>query len=74
MYHVEERSVSTAIRYKNCAQILVLIVNKSPIGYAFRSATESYTVQCEPDLRHYLIVSHNARVQLPLTMNKFIEK
>ena len=41
---LEERSVSTAIQYKNCAQILVLSVNKSPIRYAFRNATESYTV------------------------------
>ena len=32
MYHVEERSVSTVIQYKNCAQILVLSVNKSPIA------------------------------------------
>ena len=44
MYHLEERGVSTAIPYKNCAQILVLIVNKSPIRYAFRNAKESYTV------------------------------
>ena len=43
MYHLEKRSVSTAIQYKNCA-LLVLSVNKSPIRYAFRNATESYTV------------------------------
>ena len=41
---LEERSVSTAIRYENCAQILVLSVNKSPIRYAFCNAAESYTV------------------------------
>ena len=44
MYHLEERGVSTAIRYKNCAQILVLSVNESPIRYTFRNATESYTI------------------------------
>ena len=43
MYHLEERSVSTAIRYKKCAQIC-LSVNESPIRYAFRNAAESYTV------------------------------
>ena len=50
MYHLEERSVSTAIRCKKCAQIFVLSVNKSPIRYAFRNATESYTIKCEHDL------------------------
>ena len=44
MYHLEERSASTAIRYKKSAQIFALSVNKSPIRYAFRNATESYTV------------------------------
>ena len=44
MYHLEGRSVSTAIRYKMDAQMSVLSVNESPIWYAFRNATESYTV------------------------------
>ena len=44
MYNLEERIVLTAIWYKKCAQIFVLSVNKSPIQYAFRNATESYTV------------------------------
>ena len=44
IYHLEERSVSTAIRYKKCAQIFVVDVNKSPIRYIFRDATKSYTV------------------------------
>ena len=51
MYHLEGRSVSTANRYKDCPQILVLSVNKSPIRYTFRNATESYTVQYEHDFK-----------------------
>ena len=47
MYHLEERSVSNTIRYKKCAQILVLSVNKSPLWCTFRNATESYRVECE---------------------------
>ena len=49
MYHFEERSVSTATRYKKCVEIFIFSVNKSPIRYAFRNATESYTVQREHD-------------------------
>ena len=41
---LEKRRISTAIEYKKCAQISVLSVNESPIRYAFRKATESYTV------------------------------
>ena len=44
MYHLEERSVSTAIRYKKCAQIFVSSVNKNPIRYTIRNATNSYKV------------------------------
>ena len=44
MYHLEERSVPTAIRYKKCAQIFVSNVNKNPIRYTIRDATRSYTV------------------------------
>ena len=50
MYHLEERSVSTAIHYKRCAQIFVLSVNKNPIQYTICDATNSYTVQCEHSL------------------------
>lgn len=51
MCHSEERSVSTAIRYKNCAQIFVSNVNKNTIRYATRDATNSYTVECEHGLK-----------------------
>ena len=44
MYHLEESSVSIAVRYKKCGQISVLSVNESTIQYAFRNATETYTV------------------------------
>ena len=44
MYHLEERSVSTAIRNKKCAQTFVSTVNKNPIRYTIRDATNSYTV------------------------------
>ena len=44
MYHLEERSVSTAIRYEKCAQIFVSSVNKNPIRYTIRDATNSYAV------------------------------
>ena len=40
----EERSVSTAIRYKKCVQIFVSSVNKNPIRYTIRNATNSNTV------------------------------
>ena len=51
MYHLEERSVSTDVWYKKCAQIFVVDVNKSPIRYIFRDATMSYAVWCEHDLK-----------------------
>ena len=41
---LEERSVSTAIRYKKCAQTFVLSVNKNPIRHTIRDATNSYKV------------------------------
>ena len=44
MYHLEERRVSIAIRYKKYAQIFVLSVSKSPIRYIIRDATNGYTV------------------------------
>ena len=44
MYHLEERNVSTAIRYKKCTQIFVSRVNQNPIRYTIRNATNSYTV------------------------------
>ena len=50
MYYLEERSASTAIRYKNCAQIIVSNINKSPIRYTIPEATESCLVQCEHGL------------------------
>ena len=40
MFHLEEHNVSTGIRYKMCAQIFVLSVNKSPIRYSFQNAME----------------------------------
>ena len=44
MYHLEERSVWTATGNKKCAQIFVSSVNKNPIQYTIRDATNSYTV------------------------------
>ena len=52
MYHLEEQSISTAIQYKKCAQILVSSVNKIPIQYAFGNTTESYTVKCEHGIKY----------------------
>ena len=44
IYHLEECSVPTAVRYKNCAQIFVLRVSKKPIWYTIRDATNSYNL------------------------------
>ena len=55
MYHLEKRIVSTAIRYKMCAQIFVLSANKSSIRYAFRKATKSCSVKDK--LRHVLLLA-----------------
>ena len=44
MYRLEERSVSTAVRYEKCAEIFVSSVNKNSIRYTIRDATYSYTV------------------------------
>ena len=44
MYHLEEGSISTAIRYKKCAQIFAVDVNKSTIRYIIGDAMKSYTL------------------------------
>ena len=44
MYYLEERSVSAAIRYKKRAQTFVSSVNKNPLRYTIRDATNNYMV------------------------------
>ena len=44
MYHLEERSVSAAIRYKKCAQMFVSSATENPIRYTICDITKSYTV------------------------------
>ena len=50
LYHLEECSVSTAIRYKKCAQIFISSVNKNPIQYTIHDTIKSYAVKCEHGL------------------------
>ena len=47
IYHLEERSVPTAIRYKKSAQIFVSSVNRNPIRYTIRDVQNSYNLMNE---------------------------
>ena len=47
IYHLDERSVPTAIRYKKSAQIFVSSVNKNPIRYTIRDVKNSYNLMNE---------------------------
>ena len=44
IYHLEERSASTAIRHEKCAEIFVSSVNKNPVQHTIRDAVNSYMV------------------------------
>ena len=68
-YHLEKRSVSTAIRYKKGGQIFVVDGNKSPIRYIFRDATKSYTVWCEHSLKY-----PNRLMIVPININSLHNK
>ena len=63
---LEERSVAAAIRYKKCAQIFVVGLNKSPIRY-----TKSYTVSCEHGLNVLTNVKDCLVTEINVTNDKY---